>query len=315
MSNINLSIESCSTRLISLDKYLMEMIDIYNLKKFPKVLLLNGKKGIGKFTLVIHFLNYIFTKHKENTYDLDAKKINTESIFYKQLVNQASLDVLLITAEEKKNIKIEDIRNLKSILSRSSLSNNPRFIIIDEVEFINENSINALLKSLEEPAENNFFILINNQHAELIKTISSRCFINNIFLKAEEIDKINNYLLESNGIENLLDFKNGLTPGLFIRFNEAYLKYNIDKDEDILIKIDKLLKSYKKNHDKILVNLTLFLVDQYFYKLSQLHDKKLDSLQKKKSSIIKNINEFIYYNLNINSVLNSIKVDLQNVLR
>lgn len=315
MSNINLSIESCSTRLISLDKYLMEMIDIYNLKKFPKVLLLNGKKGIGKFTLVIHFLNYIFTKHKENTYDLDAKKINTESIFYKQLVNQASLDVLLITAEEKKNIKIEDIRNLKSILSRSSLSNNPRFIIIDEVEFINENSINALLKSLEEPAENNFFILINNQQAELIKTISSRCFINNIFLKAEEIDKINNYLLESNGIENLLDFKNGLTPGLFIRFNEAYLKYNIDKDEDILIKIDKLLKSYKKNHDKILVNLTLFLVDQYFYKLSQLHDKKLDSLQKKKSSIIKNINEFIYYNLNINSVLNSIKVDLQNVLR
>ena len=311
MPNINLSIESCSTRLISLDKYLIEMIDIYNLKKFPKVLLLNGKKGIGKFTLVIHFLNYIFTKHKENTYDLDAKKINTESIFYKQLVNQASLDVLLITAEEKKNIKIEDIRNLKSILSRSSLSNNPRFIIIDEVEFINENSINALLKSLEEPAENNFFILINNQQAELIKTISSRCFINNIFLKAEEIDKINNYLLESNGIENLLDFKNGLTPGLFIRFNEAYLKYNIDKDEDILIKIDKLLKSYKKNHDKILVNLTLFLVDQYFYKLSQLHDKKLDSLQKKKSSIIKNINEFIYYNLNINSI----KVDLQNVLR
>ena len=315
MPNINLSIESCSTRLISLDKYLIEMIDIYNLNKFPKVLLLNGKKGIGKFTLVVHFLNYIFTKHKENTYDLEAKKINTDSVFYKQLVNHTSQDVLLITAEEKKNIKIEDIRNLKSILSRSSLSNNPRFIIIDEVEFINENSLNALLKSLEEPTTNNFFILINNQQAELIKTISSRSFINNIFLRTKEIDKINNYLLESNGIKNLLDFKTGLSPGLFIRFNEAYLKYNIDKNEDILIKIDKLLKSYKKNNDKILINLTLFLVDQYFYKLSQIHGKKLDFLQKKKSSILKNINEFIYYNLNINSVLNSIKVDLQNVLR
>ena len=183
------------------------------------------------------------------------------------------------------------------------------------MEFINENSLNALLKSLEEPTTNNFFILINNQQAELIKTISSRSFINNIFLRTKEIDKINNYLLESNGIKNLLDFKTGLSPGLFIRFNEAYLKYNIDKNEDILIKIDKLLKSYKKNNDKILINLTLFLVDQYFYKLSQIHGKKLDFLQKKKSSILKNINEFIYYNLNINSVLNSIKVDLQNVLR
>ena len=158
-----------STRLISLDRFFNEMIELHNLKKFPKVLLLNGKKGIGKFTLVIHFLNYIFTKNEKVSYNLKDKTINTNSMFYKQLLNKTNHDVLLIKAEENKNIKIEDIRNLKSILSRSSITNNPRFVVIDEVEFINENSVNALLKSLEEPSDNNFFILINNQQKELIK--------------------------------------------------------------------------------------------------------------------------------------------------
>ena len=54
---------------------------------------------------------------------------------------------------------------MKSSLSRTSLSKNSRFTIIDEVEFVNENSVNALLKILEEPSGNNFFILINNQQA------------------------------------------------------------------------------------------------------------------------------------------------------
>ena len=222
-----------STKLISLDIFFNEMTELYNLNKFPKVLLLSGKKGIGKFTLVVHFLNYIFSKNEKTPYNLKKKTINLESIFYNQLLNHTNQDVLFIKAEENKNIKIEDIRNLKSILSRSTLSNNPRFIIIDEVEFINENSVNALLKSLEEPTSNNFFILINNQQADLIKTISSRCLKSNIFLKNEETSTIINYLLENNNIENLIDYDNNLTPGLFIQFNEIYSKFNLEKNESI----------------------------------------------------------------------------------
>ena len=49
-----------STKLISLEIYFDEMVKLYESNTLPKVLLLNGKKGIGKFTLVFHFLNYIF---------------------------------------------------------------------------------------------------------------------------------------------------------------------------------------------------------------------------------------------------------------
>jgi DNA polymerase-3 subunit delta' len=310
MSEILNPLNSC--KLISMEQYFNEMIGLYNLKKFPKVLLLNGKKGIGKFTLVVHFLNYIFTQNEKEPYDLANKEINSETQFYKQLINQTNQDVLFIKAEENKNIKIEDVRNLKSILSRSSFSNNPRFIIIDEVEFMNENSANALLKSLEEPSENNFFILINNQQADLIKTISSRCLKNNIFLNAKDTNLIINFLLKKTNTENLIESNVELSPGLFIRFNEIYSKFNLNKNDHILTKISKLLNIYKKDKDKILINLTLFLIDQYFLKLLKTNEKQLDSLIEKKLSINKNINDFIYYNLNINLVLNSIETKLNN---
>jgi len=302
-----------STKLIALDKCLDEMVGLYNANKFPKVLLLNGKKGIGKFTLVIHFLNYIFTKQEKEPYNINNKEIITDSAFYNQLIEGTNQDVLLIKTEENMNIKIDDVRNLKSILSRSSLSSNPRFIIFDEVEFINENSGNALLKSIEEPSNNNFFILINNQQANLIQTISSRCLINNIFLNSSENNTIIKYLLENNKIENLLDLNCDLSPGLYIRFNEIFLKLKIDKNDNILTKINKLLNEYKKSKNKILINLTLFLIDQYFIKSAKNDKKRLDFLLTVKSDITKNINDFIKYNLNINSVLSLIEIKLNNV--
>jgi DNA polymerase-3 subunit delta' len=228
-------------------------------------------------------------------------------------LNNINQDILFIKAEENKNIKIEDIRKLKSIISRSSLTDNPRFIIIDEIEFINENSVNALLKPLEEPTSNNFFILINNQQKDLIKTITSRCLANNIFINTSEINKITNYLIENNQIENLTDFNKDLTPGLFVLFNEIYLNYNINKSDTLLLKINKLLNAYKKNKNKELINLTLFLIDQYFINSVKIKETKLDYLMNVKSDIIININNFINYNLNINSVLNSIEVKLKNV--
>ena len=41
-----------SNNLIGLDNYFNELVNLYNSKTFPKVLLLSGKKGSGKFTLI-----------------------------------------------------------------------------------------------------------------------------------------------------------------------------------------------------------------------------------------------------------------------
>ena len=72
------------------------------------------------------------------------------------------------------NSKVDDIRSLKKKVFQTNISDNERFIILDDIELFNINSLNALLKLVEEPTKNNHFILINNQSKKLIDTIKSR---------------------------------------------------------------------------------------------------------------------------------------------
>ena len=55
-----------TSKLFGLNRYYDLIKSLHNSKKFPKVLLLSGKKGIGKFTLINHFLNYVFNKSNYN---------------------------------------------------------------------------------------------------------------------------------------------------------------------------------------------------------------------------------------------------------
>ena len=303
-----------SLKIVSLDNHLLELIDLYKKNKFPKVLLLSGKKGLGKFTLVNHFLNWIFSEEEQKTkYDLSKKQINKNSKFYNSILNSTSQEVIFIQAEEAKNIKIEDIRNLKNTISNTSLVNKPRFIVIDEVEFFNDNSANALLKTLEEPTINNFFILINNQQNEVLQTIASRCLIKNIFLSNTQKKEIIEYLITNNQIEDVICNQIFLTPGSFLRFNDLCNKYKISNDDTLNNKITLLLNGFRKDKDKTIIQLIYHFIDTYF--INQINEDvtKSDLLVSIKSNIINDINNLTKYNLNITSVLSSINSKLLNV--
>ena len=301
-------------KLLALDKQFDQLINLYENNKFPKVLLLNGKKGLGKFTLINHFLNYLFTKNeKEKKYNITKKEINTNSKFYSSLLNQTSQEILFLKAEENKNIKIEDVRNLKQIISNTSLIDQPRFIIIDEVEYLNGNSANALLKILEEPSLNNFFILINNQQSDLLKTISSRCLAENIFMPHNKKKDVIDYLINLNQIKNIIIEDKSLTPGTFIKFNYICEKYEITNEQSLENKLNLLLNLYKKDKDKAFISLIYYFIDIHFLKMIKERSMKTDYLLKRKSMIFENLDNLTKYNLNISSVLNDINFKLQNV--
>ena len=301
-------------KLLALDEQFDQLINLYENNKFPKVLLLNGKKGLGKFTLINHFLNYLFTKNeKEKKYNITKKEINTNSKFYSSLLNQTSQEILFLKAEENKNIKIEDVRNLKQIISNTSLIDQPRFIIIDEVEYLNGNSANALLKILEEPSLNNFFILINNQQSDLLKTISSRCLAENIFMPYNKKKDVIDYLINLNQIKNIIIEDKSLTPGTFIKFNYICEKYEITNEQSLENKLNLLLNLYKKDKDKAFISLIYYFIDIHFLKMIKERSIKTDYLLKRKSMIFENLDNLTKYNLNISSVLNDINFKLQNV--
>ena len=62
-------------------------------------------------------------------------------------------------------------------------------MLIDNAEFLNINSSNALLKSLEESKINTFFFIIHNNSHKILKTIKSRCIEYKIFFNLEKKKK------------------------------------------------------------------------------------------------------------------------------
>ena len=286
------------------------LIKLYNAKKLPKVLMITGKKGVGKFTLINHFLSYIYDK---NNYNLKNKSINNETLFYKQYLNNIFSNIIYLSGDNFKNVKIDDIRDLKSIILKTTISKKERFIVLDDIELFNTNSLNALLKIIEEPESKNYFVLINNKTKPLIETIYSRSLEIKILLTNEIRIKVIESLIKKNNLKVFIDFNfSDLTPGNFLSFNKICEENKINTDGEFLQNLETLLNLYRKNKNINLINMILFLTDCHFH---NLQEKKIDNIGKiieDKSFVISNINKFIAYNLNQNSLINAINNKLSN---
>ncbi len=296
--------------LFGLNDKLDFLIKLYNSNKLPKVLMISGKKGVGKFTLINHFLNYIYDK---DNYDLKNRSINNQTQFYNKYLNNVFSNIIYLSGDNFKNVKIEDIRDLKSEILKTTISKKERFIILDDIELFNISSLNALLKIIEEPLTNNYFILINSKTKPLIDTIYSRSLEIKVLLTNEIRIKIIESLINKNNLEVFIDYNSSnITPGNFLLFNKIFEENKIDISEEFEKNLEKLLNLYKKNKDINLINVILFLTDIYFYNLREKKINNIEKIIENKSFVVNNINKFIKYNLNQNSVINAINNKLLN---
>ena len=296
--------------LFELGKKLDFFINLYNLNKFPKVLMLTGQKGVGKSTLMNHFMTYVYDR---NMYDLKEKKINNNSNFYKQYINNIFPNIIYLSGDFYKNIKVDEMRNLKSLLTKTSISGKERFILFDDVELFSANSLNSLLKIIEEPSKKDFFVLINNKTKPLLETIYSRSLEVKILLKNEIRIKIINNLIDVNDLQVSIDFKNiNLTPGNFLLFNSLSQELKLNYDQEFTYNLNLILKNYKKEKNKDMINLTFFLIDHYFSKPKIKNKLNSQKLFEQKSYLNGQIDKFVKYNLNQTSLINAINNKLLN---
>ena len=299
-----------TSNLFGFDYNFNELVELYEINKLPKVLMLSGKKGLGKITFVYHFLNFVYDK---KNYDLKNKKIDKNSKFNRQLLNNVFENIIYLKNYDSDKIKIEDVRNLKKKVLKSSINDGPRFVIIDDAELLTPNTANGLLKIIEEPADNNFFILIDNKTVPIIDTIASRCLKINIFFSNSERINIINNLIKIFNIESVFDYKSSdISPGLFLVYNSICLKNDIKTNMNLMLKLDTLFKLYKKTKEKSYIEISKYFVDQYFFSLSLNNNKNIFMINKIKIKTINFINDFVLYNLNLNLVLNSINSELFN---
>jgi hypothetical protein len=84
-------------------------------------------------------------------------------------------DVFLLNNPE--DYTIENIRRIRNFLSQNPYSHSSKMVIIPKANLLNPESQNTLLKNLEEPGPNNYFVLATNIPAALLPTIISRCHL------------------------------------------------------------------------------------------------------------------------------------------
>ena len=243
------------------------LIKLYGQNKLPNKILFSGEKGIGKCTLSYHLVNYILSADEENSYDVKNLTINKENRSFKLIQNKSNPNFILIDVlDEKKNIDIDQIRNLISSLNKSSFNKKPRIVLIDNIDLLNINSINALLKILEEPNENVNFILINN-NKKILPTLKSRCLNFKISLTFNQSKEVVNKILN----RDILDLMNNdlichyNTPGTFLRLVNLIDEIKPNKKDLTLREFLYLLikeKHFKK--ESLFKDLIYSMIELYF---------------------------------------------------
>ena len=174
---------------------------------------------------------------------------------------------------------------------------------------MNINASNSLLKILEEPSSNLFFILIHNSHRRLISTISSRCIKFKFFINKSEKEKIISNLIDNSFYDSLSsDFKiRYLPPKFYIDLHDFINKEKIELND---LNINFLLnyifnkRNYLKD-DFILDNLQI-LIELYFYN-KILSRNNFENDYKSFKQTMNKLNNMNKFNLDKDSSLLEIK--------
>lgn len=158
---------------------LNEFINSY--KKNNKIFFLDNIIKIIKLIslpLQDFLIQNTFNESEKREFSINLEKLS--EIIFKDKINPNELDAVLEiiknmnTLYKTLNIPIDIIRNMLN-WTYISLPGINRVVIIDHVDYLEKSSQNILLKRIEEPSPNLFFILIAENKNNIAKTILSRC--------------------------------------------------------------------------------------------------------------------------------------------
>ena len=103
MTEISAPQETNSSTLIGLIKEFDFLINAYSKDKLPKVIMLSGKKGIGKSTMIKHFLGNVFDKIN---YDIKNKVLNLNTLFFTQFINKVNQNIVYLEGSSFSKVNI-----------------------------------------------------------------------------------------------------------------------------------------------------------------------------------------------------------------
>ncbi len=138
--------------------------------RLPHAILIDGDIGTGRHILA-EFLSRAAVCSGEDIPCGECKNC-------KVAANKNHPDIIFIAPPEgKKNILVDQIRELRAQAYIKPHSASGKVFLIDRADSMNEKAQNALLKVLEEPPAGVTFILIAESKAAFLPTVISRCTV------------------------------------------------------------------------------------------------------------------------------------------
>ena len=284
-------------------KWLNDIYTNINFDNIPHGIIISGPEGLGKKLLAQEICSKLLVNKNSNLVNMELILANNHPDYF--YLNKDK--ILLHHITYRKNKWDEEIghRNVNDFLNMTpSLAKN-KVAVITNGHTMNDESQNALLKSLEEPSPNTFIIILTNRHKSLLNTIYSRCQVINVnpLKKAD----LNEWLI-SKGISdvNATDFPSFMSPLRILDDLEKNEHLNFKEFINILI---DFLSSKSDIHltIKSITALDINLIMKINYLIEFLKIiLKSKLLSENLSGIYNRFNNSTFSNLKISNLINDL---------
>ena len=284
-------------------KWLDDIFSKINFNTIPHGIIISGPEGLGKQLLAQEISKKLLCNINSDSDPNDLILSNSHPDYF--YLNNDKVLLHHITYRKNKWDEEKGQRNVNDFLSRTPSISKNKVAVINNGQTMNDESQNALLKSLEEPAKNTYIIIITNRPKSLLNTIYSRCQVINIPPLSTSV--LNEWLI-SKGISdvNATDFPSFISPLKILNDLESDQHFNFKE-------FIKILSDYLSNKSdihlvlKLIIAIDINLIMKINYLIEFLKIiLKSKLLSEDLSGIYKKFNDSSFNNLKISNLINDL---------
>ncbi len=138
--------------------------------------LIAGPPGTGKLNLAMVLAHHLLSDGKASApQELSCEQAGVFAELRKSPADTHPDLRLTFPLDDKRTISVDQIRDASAALSLKSMRGGAKVMILEPAEAMTTAAANALLKTLEEPTQQTWIVLISHQPGRLPATIRSRC--------------------------------------------------------------------------------------------------------------------------------------------